>query len=117
MGEEIKVYKILVGKPEEKRPLGRPRHRWEEGIGMDLRDIGWGSVEWSRLAQDRDRWRECGDEPSGSCASVLVSYMSGQKFSYSTGYSLFTRRSRNGYSDSEYFLFLPDFPLILRQYI
>jgi hypothetical protein len=46
-----------MGKPEGKRPLGRPRHRWEEGIRIDLREIGWGSVEWIQLAQDRDRWR------------------------------------------------------------
>jgi hypothetical protein len=55
-GEERKVYRILVGKPERKRPLGRPRHRWEDGIGMDLREIGWGSVEWIQLAQDRGWW-------------------------------------------------------------
>jgi len=53
---ERKVYKVLVGKPEGKRPLGRPRRRWD-GIRMDLREIGWGSVEWIQLAQDRDRWR------------------------------------------------------------
>jgi hypothetical protein len=48
----------LVGKPEGKRPLGRPRRRWEDGIEMDLREIGWGvCVEWIHLAQDRDRWR------------------------------------------------------------
>jgi hypothetical protein len=52
MGEERKVYKVLVGKPEGKRPLGRPRRRWEDWIGMDL-----GGVDWIRLAQDRDRWR------------------------------------------------------------
>jgi hypothetical protein len=57
MGEEKKVYKVLVGKPEGKRPLVRPKHRWEDGIRMDLREIGWGSVDWIRLAQDRDRWR------------------------------------------------------------
>jgi hypothetical protein len=57
MGEEKKVYKVLVGKPEGKRPLGRPRHRWEDGIRMDLREIGLGSVDWIRLAQDRDWWR------------------------------------------------------------
>jgi hypothetical protein len=57
LGEEIKVYKVLVGKPEGKRPLGRPRHRWEDGIRMDLREIGLGCVDWIRLAQDRDRWR------------------------------------------------------------
>jgi hypothetical protein len=49
---------ILVGKPEGKRPLGRPRRRWEDGIRMDLRDIGLGDVDWIRLAQDRDRWRD-----------------------------------------------------------
>jgi hypothetical protein len=57
MGEERKVYKVLVGKPEGKRPLGRPRRRWEDGIRMDLREIGLGGVDGSRLAQDRDRWR------------------------------------------------------------
>jgi hypothetical protein len=56
MGEHRNVYKVLMGKPEGKRPLGRPRRRWEDGIRMDLREIGWGSVEWMQLAQDRDRW-------------------------------------------------------------
>jgi hypothetical protein len=50
------VYKVLVGKPEGKRPLGRPKRRWEDGIRMDLREIGLGGVHWIRLAQDRDRW-------------------------------------------------------------
>jgi hypothetical protein len=57
MGEGRNVYRVLVGKPEGKRPLARPRRRWEDGIKMDLREIGWGSVEWIRLAQDRDSWR------------------------------------------------------------
>jgi hypothetical protein len=57
MGEERNVYKVLMGKPEEKRPLGRPRRRWEDGIRMDLREIGLESVDWIQLAQDRDRWR------------------------------------------------------------
>jgi hypothetical protein len=57
MGEERKVYKVLVGKPEGRRPLGRPRRRWEDGIRMDLRVIGLGGVDWIRLAQDRYRWR------------------------------------------------------------
>jgi hypothetical protein len=57
MGEERKVYKVLVGKPEGKRPLGRPRRRWEDRIRMDLTEIGSGGVGWIRLAQDRDRWR------------------------------------------------------------
>jgi hypothetical protein len=54
MGEERKVYKVLVGKPERK---GRPRRRWEDGIRMDLREIDLGGVDWIRLTQDRDRWR------------------------------------------------------------
>jgi hypothetical protein len=57
MGEERKVYKVLMGKPKGKRPPGRPRRRWEDGIRMDLREIGLGGVDWIRLAQDRDRWR------------------------------------------------------------
>jgi hypothetical protein len=51
------VYKVLVGKPEGMRPLGRPMHRWEDGSRMDLREIGLGVVDWIRLSQDRDRWR------------------------------------------------------------
>jgi hypothetical protein len=51
------VYKVLMGKPEGKRPLGRPRCRCEDGIKMNLREIGWGSVEWIQLAQDRDWWQ------------------------------------------------------------
>jgi hypothetical protein len=55
MGEGRKVYKVLVRKPEGKRPLERPRRRWEDGIRMDLREIGLGDVDCIRLAQDRDR--------------------------------------------------------------
>jgi hypothetical protein len=57
MGEERKVYKVLVGKPQGKRPLGRPRHRYENEIRMDLREISCGSVECIHLAQNRYRWR------------------------------------------------------------
>jgi hypothetical protein len=57
MREERNVYKVLMGKPEGKRPLGRLRCRWEYGIRMDLREIGFGGVDWIRLSQDRDRWR------------------------------------------------------------
>jgi hypothetical protein len=57
MGGERKLYKVLVGKLEGKRPLGRPRRRWEDGIRMDLKETGLGAVDWIRLAQDRDRWR------------------------------------------------------------
>jgi hypothetical protein len=56
MGEGRNVYRVLVGRPEGRRPLGRPRRRWEDGIKMDLGEIGWGGVEWIHLAQDRDRW-------------------------------------------------------------
>jgi hypothetical protein len=51
------VYKFLMGKPEGKRPFGRPRHSWEGGIRMDRREIGWGTVEWTQLAEGRDWWR------------------------------------------------------------
>jgi hypothetical protein len=57
MGEERKVYKVLMGKPEGKRPLGRPRRRWKDGIRMDIREIGLECVDWIRLSQDSDRWR------------------------------------------------------------
>ena len=57
MGERRGVYSFLVGKPDGKRPLGRPRHRWEDNIKMDIREVGCGGMEWIDLAQDRDRWR------------------------------------------------------------
>jgi hypothetical protein len=57
MGEERNVHRVLTGKPEGERPLGRPRRRWEYGIRMDLKEIGWGSAYWIQLAQYRDRWR------------------------------------------------------------
>ena len=56
MEEERGVHKVLVGKPEGKRPLGRPRRRWEGNIKMDLEEVGRGCVDWMELAQDRDRW-------------------------------------------------------------
>jgi hypothetical protein len=56
--EEVRgAYNILVGRPEGRRPVGRPRRRWENNIKMDLREIGFGDVDWIHLAQDRDRWR------------------------------------------------------------
>ena len=57
MGEERGVYRLLVGKPEGKRPLGRPRRKWEDNIKMDLQEAGCGSMDWIERAQDRDRWR------------------------------------------------------------
>jgi len=57
MGEGRGVYRVLVGKPEGKRPLGRPRRRWEDNIRMDLQEVGCGDIDWIELAQDRDGWR------------------------------------------------------------
>jgi hypothetical protein len=57
MGEDRGVYRLLVGKPEGKRLLGRPRRRWEDSIKMDFQEVGWGLGDWKELAQDRDRWR------------------------------------------------------------
>jgi hypothetical protein len=66
-GEKRNAYRVLVGKPEGKRPLGRPRRRWVDNIRMDLGEVGWGDVDWIGLAQDREKLEsscECGNEPS-----------------------------------------------------
>jgi len=57
MGERKGRYRVLVGKPGGKWPLGRPRHRWEDNIKMDLQEVGCGGMDWIKLAQDRDSWR------------------------------------------------------------
>jgi len=57
MGEERGVYRVLVGKPERKSPLGRRRRRWVDNIRMDLQEVGFRYMDWIGLAQDRDRWR------------------------------------------------------------
>jgi len=57
MGEEKGLYRVLVGKLEGRRPLGRPRHRWVDNIRMGLQEVGCGYMDWIRLAQERDRWR------------------------------------------------------------
>jgi hypothetical protein len=57
MGEKRNAHRILVGMPERKRPLGRPRHRWVDNIKMDLREIGWDGIDCIDLAQNRDQWR------------------------------------------------------------
>jgi len=57
MGDGRGVHRFLVGKPEGKRPLGRPSHRWEDNIKMDLQEVGGGCGDWMELAQDRDGWR------------------------------------------------------------
>jgi hypothetical protein len=67
------VYRVLVGKPERKRPLGRSRHRWEDNIKMDLQEVGGGREDWMELAQDRDRWRAL----VGTVRDFRVSYMRG----------------------------------------
>jgi hypothetical protein len=83
MGEETKLYKVLMGKPEGKRPLERPRSRWEDGIRMDLREIGWGwGVGGGGCGVDSigsgqgpvTGCCKCGDEPLGSGSMGLVSY-------------------------------------------
>jgi hypothetical protein len=57
MGEKRNVYRLLVGKPEGRRPLRRPRRRWVDNVRMDLGEVGWSDVDWIGLAQDRNRWR------------------------------------------------------------
>ena len=57
MGCRRSVFRVLVGKPEGKRPVGRPRRRWEDNIKMDLQEVGYGGMDWIELAQETDRWR------------------------------------------------------------
>jgi hypothetical protein len=57
MGEGRGLYRVLVGKLEGKRPLGRPRHRWEDNIKLDLQEVRCGGMDWIEVVQDRDRWR------------------------------------------------------------
>jgi len=57
MGEERRVHRFLLGKPEGRRPMGRPRRRWVDNISLDLQEVGCGYMDWIGLAQDRDRWR------------------------------------------------------------
>jgi hypothetical protein len=57
IGEKRHAYRTFLGKPEGRRPLGRPRRRWEDNITMDLRDAGWGGMAWIHLSLDRDQWQ------------------------------------------------------------
>jgi len=57
MGEMRDLYRVFFGKPEGKRPLGRPRRKWEDNIKMDLQEVEYGGMDWIELAQERDRWR------------------------------------------------------------
>jgi hypothetical protein len=69
----IQACDILFGKPEGKRPLGRSRHRWEDNIRLDLREVGWEGVDWIHLAQDRDHWWAFGENNN----ETLVPYKTG----------------------------------------
>jgi hypothetical protein len=92
MGEERKVYKILVGKPKGKRPLGRPRRRWEDGIRMDLGETGLGGCELDSTSSGQRLVAgccECGDEPSGSCATELVSHIRNQLYELGSCYKFY----------------------------
>jgi hypothetical protein len=62
MGERRGIYRVLVGKPEGKRPFQRPRHRWQDNIKMDLQEVRCGGMDWIELAQDRDRWQALANE-------------------------------------------------------
>jgi hypothetical protein len=68
MREKRNAYRLFVGKPEGKRPRGKPRRRWVDNIRMNLGEVGWGNVEWIDLAQDRDRWKALvnANEPTNS---------------------------------------------------
>jgi hypothetical protein len=57
MGEWKGLCRVMVGKHEGKRPLGRPSHRWEDNFKIDLQEVGWGEMDWINLAQEKDRWR------------------------------------------------------------
>ena len=73
MGEGRAVHRVLIWKPEGKRPLGRPRHRWEDNIKMDLQEVGGSCGDWMELAQDWDRWRAL----VGSVRNIRVPKMRG----------------------------------------
>jgi hypothetical protein len=75
MGENRNTYRLLVGMPEGKRLLGRPRCRWVDNIRMDLGEVGWGDVDWNGLAQDSNRWRALVN--SSSAQLHRVSYLDG----------------------------------------
>jgi hypothetical protein len=89
MGEKMNAYRILVGKLEGKRSLGRPRSKWVNNIKIDLREIGWDDMDWIDLAQDRDQWRAL----VNIVMNLRVPYNSG-KFSSSCTIGSFSRRAQ-----------------------
>jgi hypothetical protein len=70
-GEKRNAYRLLVGKPEGKRPLGRLRRRWVDNIRMDLGEVGWGDVDWIGLAQDRNKWRVLVNSVLNQCWEII----------------------------------------------
>jgi hypothetical protein len=70
-GERRNAYRLLVGKPEGRRPLGRPRRSWFNNIRMDLVEVRWGDVDWIGLAQDKDRWRALVNSSSIKCGETI----------------------------------------------
>jgi hypothetical protein len=105
MGEERNVYKVLVGKPAGKRPLGRPRHRWEDGIRMDLREIGLGGCGLDSNVSGQGPVAgccECGDEPSGSCATELVSQLVRRNLFYGFNYTKLGYIIHTSYNHAEF---------------
>jgi hypothetical protein len=89
MGAKRNAYRILVGNPEEKRPLGRPRRRWVDNIKMDLREIIWDGMDWIDLPQDRDQWKAL----VNAVMNLRVPYNAGKFFSGCTIGS-FSRRAQ-----------------------
>jgi hypothetical protein len=78
MGARTNAYRILVGKPEGKRPLERPRRRWVDNIKMDLREVGWDGRDWIDLAQDRGRWRARVNAVMNLSSSCTIGSFSGR---------------------------------------
>ncbi|KAJ4442029.1 hypothetical protein ANN_11893 [Periplaneta americana] len=101
MGESRNAYRVLVGRPEGKRPLGRPRCRWEDNIKMDLREVGYDGREWINLAQDRDQWRayEGGTKPPGSLKATYVAKCPLLDVMKDSGRNRFLRASVASHSD------------------